>query len=108
MQQITDILGQIAPYMIMVAYAGVAIAVIAVLAFFSRLFSGRNNWLLQLTSRLLILLGVVFLAYQGAIMATGFVPADNAFFGKPFWMLALALLVAGFVFRLIGSLRPTR
>ncbi len=108
MQQITDILGLIAPHMITVAYVGVAIAAIALLALISRLLTGRNNWMVRLGARLLMLLGVVFLIYEGANMAMGVVPAEAAFYGYPFWMLGIALFILGFIFRLLGALRPTK
>jgi DMSO/TMAO reductase YedYZ heme-binding membrane subunit len=108
MQQAVEILGQIAPHMITVAYVSVAIGAIAFLALISRLLTGKNNWIVRLGARLLMLLGVVFVVYEGAISATGFVPADTAFYGYPFWVLGAALFVVGFVFRLLGALRPTR
>ncbi len=108
MQQMTDILGQIAPHMTTVAYVSIAIAAIALLALISRLLTGKNNWMVRLGARLLMLLGVVFLVYEGATIAAGFVPADGVFYGYPFWVLGLVFFVLGLVFRLIGALRPTK
>lgn len=109
LNQVKPYLDQVAPYVDLAAYVSVAIAAIALLAVILRLFTGRYNWLVRLSARLLMLLGLLFLIYQGALLAEGTpLSASASIFGQPMWIFGLGLFIAGFVFKLIGSLRPAR
>ena len=109
MEQLINILNQIAPYLQIVAYVSGAILAVAVLAFLTRVFTGAANGLLKLSARLLILLGLVFLIYTAAGMLAG-LPARTVMFGDAMslWTVALILLIIGIAFRLVSTLRPTR
>lgn len=109
MQQVTDILNQIAPFIVYVVYAGGALLVLAVLALLLRLLSGTCVGLLKFSGRLLILLGILLLLHQLAAMVAGASSAESfTYYGYPLWLIAIAMLVAGIPFRLLGALKPTR
>ena len=113
---VTDLMGTAMPYMAYLVYLGLALLVIGVIAFFIWLFINRCTWLLRLSGRLLILLGVVFLASTVFAYLLGWQPPYYNYgdlasynFDKKlyFWVLGLILLAGGFFFRIFGSFRPT-
>ncbi len=114
MKQATfDIVSQLAPYTTQIAYAGAIILFIGWLALFVWVIRHRGSGLLRLAGRLLILLGILFLGFQVAAFALGLDTTTN-FEGawvnldrKPFWLVGLALLIPGFVLRIVGAIRPT-
>jgi hypothetical protein len=112
-QSILDLAAQLTPFTTQIAYAGAIILFIGWLALFIWVIRHRGTGLLRLAGRLLILLGVLFLAFQVAAFALGLDTTTN-FEGawvnlhrKPFWLVGMALLIPGFVLRLVGSIRPT-
>ena len=114
MKQATfDFAAQLTPYTTQIAYAGAILLFIGWLALFAWVIRHRGTGLLRLAGRLLILLGVLFLAFQVAGFALGLDTTtnfDGAWFkigNKPFWLVGLALLVPGFVLRIVGAIRPT-
>ena len=114
MKQATlDFAAQLTPYTTQIAYAGAILLFIGWLALFAWVVRHRGTGLLRLAGRLLILLGVLFLAFQVAAFALGLDTTtnfDGAWFkidNKPFWLVGLALLVPGFVLRIVGAIRPT-
>ena len=112
-QTILDLAAQLTPYTTQIAYAGAILLFIGWLALFAWVIRHRGTGLLRLAGRLLILLGVFFLAFQVAAFALGLDTTtnfDGAWFKidrKPFWLVGLALLVPGFVLRIVGAIRPT-
>ena len=112
-QTILKSAAQLTPYTTQIAYAGAIILFIGWLALFAWVVRHRGTGLLRLAGRLLILLGVLFLALQVAAFALGLDTTtnfDDAWFKidrKPFWLVGLALLVPGFVLRIVGAIRPT-
>jgi hypothetical protein len=109
MQQVTDILNQIAPFVIYAVYAGGALLALGVVALMLRLFCGTCVGLLKLSSRLLMLLGFALMIYQIILVVAGIAPTSNLVFNEyPVWAVALGMLVPGFLLRLIASLKPTR
>lgn len=109
MEQLINILNQIAPYLQMATYISGVILIVAVIAFLLRIFTGAANSLLKLSARLLILFGIVFMIYEAADMIAG-LPTPTVMVIDPMrlWMVALILLVIGILFRLMSTLRPTR
>jgi uncharacterized membrane protein len=113
-QTMTDIMTQIMPFMTPLAYVGAAVLGIGVLAWLLWIFSGWCTWLLRLTGRLLILIGLVFLASQAAAVFLQ-LPQELdlgavAMFGfktQPFWVVGLIFFIPGFVLRIFGAFRPT-
>ena len=67
-QTMTDIMTQIMPYMTPIAYVGVAVLAIGILAWLLWIVSGWCTCLLRFTGRLLILIGLFFLASQAVAM----------------------------------------
>ncbi len=113
-QTLTDIMTQIMPYMTPLAYVGVAVLAIGILAWLLWVLSGWCTWLLRLTGRLLILVGLVFLASQVAAVYLQ-MPQDLdlgkvdifGFKTQPFWAAGLFFFIPGFVLRIFGAFRPT-
>ncbi len=114
-EKMIDLMNQMFPYMKIIAYVGGAFLVIGIIAFVAWLLLERCTWLLRISARVLILLGLFFLACQAAGMYLGMTPEIN--FGDSskfefntwaFWILGLGLLIPGLVLRLFGSLRATR
>lgn len=109
MQLITDTLAQIAPYMVYAGDAAIIILAAGLLTLLVRICGERCNSVMRLASRLMILLGIVFLIYQAALFVTGTSPAGNSvFYGYSFGLLAALLLVIGIPLRVLASLKPTR
>ncbi|MGO9171251.1 MAG: transporter [Rhodomicrobium sp.] len=113
-QTMTDIMTQITPFMTPLAYVGVAVLAIGILAWLLWLFSGWCTWLLRLTGRLLIFIGLVFLAIQAAAMFLQLPQdldlGDLAMLGfktRPFWVVGLIFFIPGFLLRIFGAFRPT-
>ncbi len=113
-EQMIDIMNMMFPYMKIIAYVGGAMLVIGVLAWLLWIFTGWCTWLLRLSGRLLIILGLFFLACQAAGYFLGMSPEINfgdfqkaEFNTEPFWIVGLILLIPGFILRVFGSFRPT-
>ncbi len=109
-----DVMNQMFPYMKIIVYVGGAFLLIGIVAFLIWVFFERCTWLLRLSGRLLVLLGLFFLACQAAGMFLGMTPEIN--FGDisklefntiAFWIVGLALLIPGFLLRIFGSLQAT-
>ncbi|MBI4724462.1 MAG: transporter [Rhodomicrobium sp.] len=114
-QTLLDLMVQMMPFMMPIVYAGAAVLIAGTVAFLIWMFTGRCTYFLRLTGGLLLILGVFFLACQAAGMILGAEPGINfgdatkfEFNVKPFWMIALALLIPGLVLRLFGAMRPTQ
>ncbi len=101
------------PYTTQFAYAGAILLFIGWLAAVAWVIRHRGTGLLRLAGRLLMLLGVLFLGLQvaglflGIDTMTDFEGAWVAMDKKPFWLVGLALLVPGFILRILGAIRPT-
>ncbi len=113
-EQLLDLMTKMMPYMMPVVYAGAALLVLGLIGFLTWLLSGWGTGLMRFSGRLLILLGLFFLACQIAGMILGAEPSINfgdatkfEFNTKPFWMIALVLLIPGFFIRIFGAMRPT-
>lgn len=113
---VTDLMSNVMPYMIYLAYVSGALLVIGAVAWLLWVFSGWCTWLLRLSGRLLILLGVIFLAATAVAYLLGWQPpyynygdVTNYNFDKKlyFWVVGLILIVPGLFFRIFGSFRPT-
>lgn len=111
-QTMLDLMVAMMPYMMPLVYAGGVLLALGALATLVRLASGSAAGLARISGRLLMALGVFFLACQVAGMVLGAPPSIN--FGdatkfefnlKPFWQIGLALLIPGFLFLLIGGRR---
>ncbi|KAB2917421.1 MAG: hypothetical protein F9K29_10185 [Hyphomicrobiaceae bacterium] len=107
-QFMLDMMASMMPFMMPLVWLGVALIVLGVLSVVLRLLTnsalaGRGAlWF----GTLLVIVGLFFIASQGAGMLLGATPAIN--FGdatkyefnlKPFWMVGLAFLVPGLVIR---------
>ena len=109
-----DLMNQMFPYMKIVAYVGGAFLVIGAVAWLIWVFSGWCTWLCRLSGRVLIVLGIFFLAAQAAGYLLGMWPEINfgdiskaEFNTYAFWIIGLVLLIPGFVLRIFGAFRPT-
>jgi len=111
-QMMLDVMVAMMPYMMPLVYAGGVLLALGALATLVRLASGSAAGLARVSGRLLVALGIFFLACQAAGFVLGAQPAIN--FGdatkfefdlKPFWQIGLALLVPGIVIFLIGGRR---
>ena len=97
-QAILDFAAQLTPYTTQIAYAGAIILFIGWLALFASVMRHRGTGLLRLPGRLLILLGVLFLAFQVAAFVLGLqrqtvarVPGSRSTTSLS-WLVGLALL----------------
>ncbi len=112
-QGIQQLVGQLTPYTTQFAYAGAIILFIGWLALFVWVLKHRGTSILRFSGRLLIMLGVLFLAFQVAAITLGLDTTTNfddawvKMDRKPFWLVGLALLIPGFLLRLAGAIRPT-
>ncbi len=112
-QTILDLAAELTPYTTQIAYAGAVLLFIGWLALFAWVIRHRGTSILRFSGRLLILLGVLFLALQVGAFALGLdttTSFDEAWVKmdrKPFWLVGLALLGPGFVLRIVGAIRPT-
>jgi hypothetical protein len=113
-QTMLDLTTQMMPYMVPAVYAGGVLLIAGVLALLSWIVSSWGTGLLRFSGRLLVVLGLFFLACEIAWVLLGADPRINLgeaakleFNTKPFWMLGLAFLIPGFVMRMLGALRPT-
>lgn len=112
----TNLMTAIMPYMHYLVYTGGVLLAIGAIAFFIYIFGDRCTGVLRLAGRLLILLGVIFLAASAAAFLLGwqapyynYGDVANYEFDKKlyFWVLGLVLLCGGVFFRIFGSFRPT-
>ena len=113
-EQMTQLMTMIMPYMWDVAYVGLTFLALGALAWLIWLFNGRCTWLLRLSGRILVVLGIFFVACQFAGFLLGMKaflnladPNKYEFAPLPFWMIGLPFIVTGFFMRIFGSLRPT-
>jgi hypothetical protein len=112
-QTLLDLAAQLTPYTTQIAYAGAIILFVGWLATLVWVIRHRGSGLLRFAGRLLILLGVWFLALQvgafilGLDTTTSFDEAWIKMDRKPFWLVGVALLVPGYVLRILGAIRPT-
>lgn len=113
-EQLTQIMVKMMPYMWYIADVGIALLVIGAVAWLTWLFTGWATGLLRLSGRLLVGLGLFFLASQLAGLMLGMKPWLNLgdvnkgeFIALPFWMMGLPFLVTGLFMRIFGSFRPT-
>jgi hypothetical protein len=103
-----DMMAKMMPFMMPLVWLGAALVVLGGLSVLARLLgdgalaSRGAGW----AGMLLIVVGLFFIACQGAGMLLGAAPAIN--FGdatkyefnlKPFWMVGLAFLVPGLIIR---------
>lgn len=97
-----------------IAEVGGAFLAIGIVALLIWVVLERCTWLMRLAGRVLVLLGLFFLACQVAGMFLGMTPEIN--FGDieklefntiAFWIVGLVLLIPGFFLRILGSFRPT-
>ncbi len=114
-QFMMDMMATMMPLMMPLVWLGAALIAVGVLSVLARLVTGSTlasrgaSW----SGTLLVVIGLFFVASQGAGMLLGATPAINfsdstkyEFNLKPFWMVGLAFLVPGLVIR---SLRgPSR
>ncbi len=110
----TQVMTKMMPYMWYIADAGIAALVLGGIAWLVWLFTGGATGLLRLCGRVLIVLGVFFVACQIAGLLLGMKPwlnlgdiSKGEFDALPFWMIGLPFFVVGFFFRIFGALRPT-
>jgi hypothetical protein len=110
----TQIMAKMMPYMWYIADVGIAFLALGAAAWLIWLFAGRATWLLRLSGRMLVILGVFFVACQIAGLLLGMKPWLNLgdvskaeFDALPFWMIGLPFIVTGIFMRIFGSLRPT-
>jgi hypothetical protein len=108
-QFMLDAMAMMMPYMMPLVWVGAALIAVGVLSVLVRLVSGGLLMTREAASwsgTLLIVIGLFFIACQGAGMLLGAAPAIN--FGdsakyefdlKPFWMVGLAFLIPGFFVR---------
>ncbi|MGO8952126.1 MAG: transporter [Rhodomicrobium sp.] len=113
-QTMTDMMMQIMPYMTPIAYVGVAVLAMGILSWLLWVVSGWCTCFLRFTGRLLILIGLFFLASQAVAMFLQMPQeldlGDLARFGfktQPFWVAGLFFFIPGFVLRIFGAIRPT-
>ena len=111
-QMMLDLMVQMMPYMMWLVYAGAALVAIAILAMLVQFVTGTGAGLASLAARLLVLLGIFFLACQLAGMLLGAPPSINFanstqgdFDLKPFWQVGLAFLIPGIVVALFTRRR---
>ena len=110
----TQIMTKMMPYMWYVADVGIAALILGAIGWLNWLFTGRSTGLLRSCGRVLIVLGVFFVACQIAGLLLGMKPwlnlgdiSKGEFDALPFWMIGLPFFVVGFFFRIFGALRPT-
>jgi TRAP-type mannitol/chloroaromatic compound transport system permease small subunit len=114
-QFMLDMMAMMMPFMMPLVWVGVALIALGVLSVLTRLVSGGllGNRGAAWAGTLLIVVGLFFIACQGAGMLLGATPAIN--FGdstkyefdlKPFWMVGLAFLIPGLVIRALRG--PSR
>lgn len=112
-QEIYHIAAQLTPYTTPAAYAGAILLFVGCLALLAWVIRHRGTSFLRMSGRLLILLGVFFLVFQATAMALGLDTTanfDDAWIKiarTPFWLVGVALLVPGFILRILGAIRPT-
>jgi hypothetical protein len=113
-EQMTQIMAKMMPYMWYVADVGLTFLALGALAWLIWLLNGRCTWLLRLSGRILVVLGIFFVASQ----IVGFLLGMNAFLNLadpnkyefaplPFWMIGLPFIVTGVIMRIFGAFRPT-
>ncbi len=110
----TQIMTKMMPYMWYIADVGIAALILGAIAWLNWLFTGGSTGLLRFCGRLLIVLGIFFVACQIAGLLLGMKPWLNLgdigkgeFEALPFWMIGLPFIVTGFFLRIFGALRPT-
>jgi len=113
-EQMTQLMTMIMPYMWYIADVGIALLVLSGVAWLIWLLNGRATCLLRFSGRLLVVFGVFFLLCQVAGLLLGMKPWLNLgdinkgeFEALPFWMIGLPFLVVGMFMRIFGSLRAT-
>jgi len=113
-QTMIDLMTQMMPYMMPVAYAGAALLALGVVALLFWFFTGWGTGLLRFAGRLAVIVGLFFLACQAAGMYLQMQPELNLgdatkfeFNTVGFWIVGLVFLIPGLVLRMFGSFRPT-
>ena len=113
-EQMTQIMAMMMPYMWYIADAGIALLALGGIAWLIWLINGSATWLLRLSGRLLVVLGIFFVACQIAGYLLGMSAFLNLgdvskfeFIHLPFWQIGLPFIVAGFFLRIFGAFRPT-
>jgi len=113
-EQMTQIMTKMMPYMWDIADAGIALLILGAAGWLIWLVTGRATWVLRLSGRLLVVLGIFFVACQLAGLFLGMKPwlnlgdlSKGEFVGLPFWMIGLPFFVTGIFLRIFGSFRPT-
>jgi uncharacterized YccA/Bax inhibitor family protein len=110
LQALHDAASQVTPYLAVAAYAGQALLVLGCAGLAVWIFHGWGTGVLRFSGRLLIALGVFFLACQAIWMIVGIdatLVSGEPEVGRSFWRLALVYLPPGLVMRVVGALRPT-
>lgn len=113
-EQMTQIMAAMMPYMWHIANVGLAFLVLGGLAWLIWLYNGHATWLLRLSGRILVVLGIFFIACQIVGLLLGMNaflnladPNKYEFAPLPFWMIGLPFIVTGLFMRIFGSFRPT-
>ena len=113
-EQMTHIMAVMMPYMWYIADVGLALLVLGAVAWLIWLFTGQATGLLRFSGRLLVVLGIFFVACQIAGLLLGMKPwlnlgdiSKGEFVALPFWMLGLPFIVIGLFMRIFGAFRPT-
>ena len=110
-QMMLDLMVKMMPFMMPLVYAGGALLAVAVLALVVQLAFGRGGGVARACGWLLVILGVFFLACQGAGMILGAAPSINFadstkgdFDLKPFWEIGLGMLIPGLIVAAIAKM----
>jgi len=105
-----ELMSGMMPYMMPLVYIGSALLVLGLIAAFIAFFPRSSGGLARLSAFGLIVLGIFFLASQGAGMMLGANPSVNfgdptnyEFILYPFWMIGGAMLAVGILIKLINS-----
>ena len=113
-EQMTQIMTKMMPYMWYIADVGLALLAIGAVAWLIWLLSGQGTGLLRFSGRLLVVLGVFFVACQLAGLLLGMKPwlnlgdiSKGEFEALPFWMIGLPFIVVGLFMRIFGAFRRT-
>lgn len=104
----------VTPFMMPLAYTGAILLLLGLIGLMIWIFYGWGTKLLRFSARLLIPLGVFFLACEVAWILVALEPSidfgdASAFLAdkKPFWLFGFGFLISGFFMRIVGALRPT-
>ncbi len=114
-QMMTDMMILAMPAMVPLVYIGAGLIALGILTGIIALVSGSGGGLVRLSSIALIALGIFFLGCQAAGMWLEMAPSINfgdptkfEFFLYPFWMIGGAMLLAGIVIKILGSIGAKR